>query len=68
MLTVEQIAFFQEHGYLVLENFIDSEIIDGWREQIWKHFDSSLETRRRHGPTTMWCKTSVFRHSSDSCL
>ena len=44
MLTTEQIAFFQEHGYLILENFIDAEIIDGWREQIWEHFDSSLET------------------------
>ena len=44
MLTADQIAFFQEHGYLILENFIDSEIIDGWREQIWKHFDSNLNT------------------------
>jgi hypothetical protein len=45
MLTVDQVAFFQKHGYLILENFIDSEIIDRWREQIWKHFNSSLETR-----------------------
>ena len=30
MLTADQIAFFQEHGYLILENFIDSEIIDRW--------------------------------------
>ena len=52
MLTADQIAFFQEHGYLILENFIDSEIIEEWRKQVWKHFDSSLETRR-HGPTTM---------------
>ena len=45
MLTPEQIAFFQKHGYLILENFVDSEIIEGWREQIWKHFNSSLETQ-----------------------
>ena len=45
MLTTEQIAFFQEHGYLILENFINSEIVDGWREQVWKHFNSSLETQ-----------------------
>jgi ectoine hydroxylase-related dioxygenase (phytanoyl-CoA dioxygenase family) len=44
MLTTKQITFFQEHGYLILENFIDSEIIDGWRTQVWEHFDSSLET------------------------
>ena len=44
MLTTKQIEFFQEHGYLILKNLIDPEIIDGWRTQIWEHFDSSLET------------------------
>ena len=43
MLTTEQIAFFQEHGYLILKNLIDPEIINGWRTQIWNHFNSSLE-------------------------
>jgi len=44
MLTPEQIAFFQEHGYLILKNLIDAETIDGWRTQIWHYFNSSLET------------------------
>ena len=44
MLTPEQIAFFQEHGYLILKNLIDPEVIDGWRTQVWNHFGSSLET------------------------
>ena len=44
MLTAEQIAFFQEHGYLILKNLIDPKIVDEWRAQIWKHFNSSLET------------------------
>ena len=44
MLTAEQIAFFQEHGYLILKNLIDPEIVDEWRAQVWKHFNSSLET------------------------
>ena len=44
MLTTKQVEFFQENGYLILENLIDSQVIDGWREQIWKHFNSSLET------------------------
>ena len=44
MLTPEQITFFQEHGYLILKNLIDSEVIDAWRTQVWKHFGSSFET------------------------
>ena len=44
MLTEKQVTFFQENGYLILENVIDTEVIDEWREQIWKHFNSSLET------------------------
>ena len=44
MLTTEQIAFFQEHGYLILKNLIDPEIVDEWRAQVWEHFGSSFET------------------------
>ena len=29
MLTTEQITFFQEHGYLILKNLIDPEVIEG---------------------------------------
>ena len=62
MLTAEQITFFQEHGYLILENFIDSEIIEEWREQIWQHFDSSLNT-----PET-WPNDYVVKNFSFSPL
>ena len=44
MLTAKQVHFFQENGYLILKNLINSDVINGWREQIWKHFNSSLET------------------------
>ena len=44
MLTTKQIVFFQEHGYLILKDLIDPEIINGWRTQVWEHFNSSLET------------------------
>ena len=44
MLTAKQITSFQEHGYLILKNLIDPEIIDEWRTQVWKHYNSSLET------------------------
>ena len=44
MLTAKQVEFFQENGYLILKNLINSDVINGWREQIWKHFNSSLET------------------------
>ena len=44
MLTPAQVTFFQENGYLILENFIDSDIIEGWRGQVWKHLNSKLDT------------------------
>ena len=44
MLTTKQIAFFQEHGYLILKNLIDPETIEEWRTQVWSHFNSSFET------------------------
>ena len=44
MLTADQIAFFQEHGYLILKNLIDLKIVNEWRAQVWKHYNSTLET------------------------
>lgn len=44
MLTPQQVTFFQEHGYLILKNLIPSETLQAWRDQVWQHFDSSLET------------------------
>ena len=36
-LSEEQIGFFKQQGYLILENFIGSEQIARWREQFWTH-------------------------------
>ena len=44
MLTTEQVKSFQENGYLILKNFVDSDILDGWRTQVWEYLNSSLET------------------------
>ncbi len=60
MLSTEQVKFFQENGYLILENFIDSEIIEGWRAQIWEHLNSNLES-----PGT-WPKDYVVQNFSFS--
>ena len=32
ILTAEQIAYFKANGYLVLENFVESDTIESWRE------------------------------------
>ena len=44
MLRPEQIAFFRNTDTLSSKTLIDAETVDGWREQVWKHFNSSLET------------------------
>ena len=36
-LSEQQIAFFKQQGYLILENFIASEQIAAWRGQFWNH-------------------------------
>ena len=46
MLSTKQVDFFQENGYLILENLIDTNVIKGWREQIWKHFDFQFGNTR----------------------
>ena len=37
VLSEQQIAFFKQQGYLVLENFIAPEQIAAWRGQFWNH-------------------------------
>ena len=43
ILAADQVTFFKENGYLVLADFIEDTVIENWREQVWAHFDSSLE-------------------------
>ena len=42
--TRQQLRFFKEQGYIILESLIPCRALDAWRSQIWKHFGSSLET------------------------
>ncbi len=42
ILTPEQIEYFKTNGYLILEDFVESEIVESWRNQIWNHFDADL--------------------------
>lgn len=42
-LSREQVAFFKEEGYVVLENFIDPEQVAAWREQFWAHVGADPE-------------------------
>ena len=37
VLSEQQIAFFKQQGYLILENFIAPEQIAAWRGQFWNH-------------------------------
>lgn len=42
-LTDKQISSFKENGYLIIEEFIEEEIIQSWRDQLWNHLGSNLE-------------------------
>ena len=42
-LSVELIAFFKTHGYLILNDFIDKSTLKDWRRQIWTALASSPE-------------------------
>ena len=35
ILTPEQIEYFKTNGYLVLEKFVKSNVVESWRKQIW---------------------------------
>ena len=42
ILTPEQIEYFKTNGYLVLENFVEGNVVESWRKQIWAHLDVDL--------------------------
>ena len=42
--TTEQIESFKDNGYLIIENLIEPDVVEMWREQMWTHLDSSLQT------------------------
>ena len=39
-LSKEQVAFFKEEGYLILEGFIAPAQVAAWRGQFWAHVGS----------------------------
>ena len=45
-LTDKQISDFKENGYLIIEKFIEEEILRSWRVQLWNHLESDLEDRQ----------------------
>jgi hypothetical protein len=42
-LTDAQIESFKRDGSVILEGFVEPDVIDLWREQIWSYFDGSLD-------------------------
>lgn len=43
VLTTEQVAFFKEEGYLILEDIIEIDVIESWRHQFWTYLNAHLE-------------------------
>ena len=44
-LTENQIGFFKQEGYLVLRDFLDTSLLETWREQFWVQAGGSLEDK-----------------------
>jgi hypothetical protein len=42
--TSQQIQSFKDSGFLIIENLIEPDTLELWREQIWGHFGSRLDT------------------------
>ena len=45
-LTDKQISDFKQNGYLIIEKFVEEEILQSWRDQLWNHLGSNLEDRQ----------------------
>ena len=44
-LTENQIDSFKQEGYLVLRDFLDTSLVEAWREQFWVQAGGSLEDK-----------------------
>ena len=44
-LTENQIYSFKQEGYLVLRDFLNTSLLEAWREQFWKQAGGSLEDK-----------------------
>ena len=43
VLSAEEISFFKENGYLILENCSDPELLATWQEQFWWCLNSRFD-------------------------
>ena len=43
-LTADEIGFFKENGFLIVEDLIEPDVVEMWREQMWAHLGSGLDT------------------------
>jgi ectoine hydroxylase-related dioxygenase (phytanoyl-CoA dioxygenase family) len=65
-LTAEQIRFFKDNGYLILDDFIEARIVEGWRQSIRECFEivpedgGSFDVREKKG--------QGFRFTSENSL
>ena len=44
-LTKNQIDFFKKEGCLILRDFLDTPLLETWREQLWTQAGGSLEDK-----------------------
>ena len=44
-LAKNQIVSFKQEGYLVLRDFLDTSLLETWREQFWAQADGKLEDK-----------------------
>jgi hypothetical protein len=42
-LTADQIESFKSDGFLIVEDFVEPDTLDLWREQSWRRFESSMD-------------------------
>jgi hypothetical protein len=63
VLSAEQISFFKENGYLILENCIEPELLATWQEQFWWCLNSRFDDPDSW-PTD---QISIQTHQNCSC-
>jgi len=60
VLSAEQIAFYREHGFLVIENFLDAEELAHWQRTTQEAVDERLATKsgwnNQHDPDAYYAQ------------
>lgn len=60
ILSSQQIKFFKEHGYLVLEDFIEPATVDDWRRALANYLEMDPEHPESWDPQTLRSKDEPF--------